>query len=230
MIHVKVEPYSWKEQFRAFGTGVWGLLAPVIVIFGIYSEIFTVLEAGEVVAIYALVVALARRKIKVSEVPEVLRQSAVNGGMILVIVFGALIMGLFMTLLQVPNMVVQAITTSNIPPWAVIVSLMFVYIILGMFLEVVSCMLITLPIVYPLIISLGFDGIRFAVLVTLNMEMALITPPVGMNLYVVKGISKAPLVDILRGVFPFFIILLIGMVLVFFFPQLSTWLPNAMIK
>jgi C4-dicarboxylate transporter DctM subunit len=91
-------------------------------------------------------------------------------------------------------------------------------------------MLITLPIVYPLIISLGFDGIWFAVLVTLNMEMALIIPPVGMNLYVVKGISGAPIVDILKGVFPFFIILLIGMVLVFFFPQLSTWLPSVMVK
>jgi len=226
----KVAPYSWKERFGAFKTAVWGLLAPIIIIGGIYTGIFTVLEAGAVVAIYAVVMSLARKKIKVSQVPEVLRESAVNGGMILVIIVGALIMGLFMTLLQVPNTVVQTVAAANMPGWAVIAVLMLGYIILGMFLEAVSIMMITLPIVYPLIISLGFDGIWFAVLVTLNMEMALVTPPVGLNLYVVKGISGAPIADVVRGVIPFFIIMLIGIVIFAFFPQLSTWLPNIMIK
>lgn len=226
----KVKPYTWKERFGAFKTGIWGLLVPLIIIVGIYTGIFTVLEAGAVVAIYALVMSLARRKIKVSQLPNVLKDSAVNGSLILVIIAGALIMGLFMTLLQVPNTVVSLITAANIPNWAVIATLMVGYIVLGMFLEVVSVMLITLPIVYPLIISLGFDGIWFAVLVTLNMEMALITPPVGMNLYIVKGISGAPITDVVRGVLPFFVIMLIGLVLFAIFPQLSTWLPSLMVR
>jgi C4-dicarboxylate transporter DctM subunit len=91
-------------------------------------------------------------------------------------------------------------------------------------------MLITLPIVYPIIIKLGFDGIWFAVLITLNMEMALITPPVGLNLYVIQGIGNARLAEILKGVTPFFIIMVIWMVVLGVFPSLSTWLPSAMIK
>ncbi|MBM4452614.1 MAG: TRAP transporter large permease, partial [Chloroflexi bacterium] len=228
--YTKIQPYSWKERFGAFKTAIWGLLAPAIILFGIYSGLFTVLEAGAVVALYAFVMALARRKITLRQLPEVLRQSAASGGMILAIFFGALVMGLFITLLQVPNTVVQAISAMNIPGWAVIWLLMLIYIILGMFLEVISVMLITLPIVYPLIISLGFDGIWFAVLVTLNMEMALITPPVGMNLYVVKGISGASISDVVRGMIPFFAIMLVGMLIVYFFPQLSTWLPNLVVR
>ncbi len=226
----RVKPYTWKQRLDALKTATWGLLVPIIIIAGIYTGIFTVLEAGAVVAIYALIMALARRKIKVSQLPNVLKDSAVNGSLILVIIAGALIMGLFMTLLQVPNTVVNFITAAHIPGWAVIAALMVGYIILGMFLEVLAVMMITLPVVYPLIISLGFDGIWFAVLVTLNMEMALITPPVGMNLYIVKGISGAPITEVVRGVLPFFVIMLIGLVIFAIFPQLSTWLPGLMVK
>ncbi len=226
----KIAPYSWKERFRGFKTGIWGLLAPIVLIAGIYSGIFTVLEAGAVVAIYVLVMSLARRKIKVSQMPAFLRDCASNAGMILIIVVGALIMGMLMTLLKLPDTVVNFVSAANIPAWTVIAALMLIYIILGMFLEVVSAMMITLPIVYPLIISLGFDGIWFAVLLTLTMEMALITPPVGLNLFVVQGVSGAPLTDVLRGMVPFFIIMLIGLVLFALFPQLSIWLPSTMIR
>ena len=226
----KAEPYTWKERFGALKTGIWGLLAPLIIVAGIYSGIFTPLEAGAVVAVYALVMSVARGKIKVSQVPRVLKESAANGAMILIIIACALMMGTFMTLLQVPNMVINLIAGSGMPNWAVMVAIMFMYLVLGMFLDVVSVMLITLPVVYPLIIAMGFDGIWFAVLVTLNMEMALITPPVGLNLYVIKGITGAPITDVLRGVFPFFVIMVIGMVLVFLFPQLSTWLPGVMVR
>jgi len=119
---------------------------------------------------------------------------------------------------------------TKLSPAIVIFFLMIMYIVLGMFLEVISIMLITLPIVYPIIIKLGFDGIWFAVLITLNMEMALITPPVGLNLYVIQGIGNAKLADILKGVAPFFWIMVFGMVFLAIFPSLSTWLPNAMIK
>lgn len=226
----KARPYSWKERFSAFKTGIWVLLAPTIILVGIYSGIFTVTEAGAVVVIYALVMGLARRKIKMSQVPQILGQSSVNGGMVLVLFVGALLLGLFMTLLQVPNTVVHFVAAANIPGWAVIAALMLGYIVLGMFLEVISIMLITLPVVYPLIVSLGFDGIWFAVLVTLNMELAQITPPVGMNLYVIRGIFGAPFEDVIKGLIPFFVIMLIGLIIFGIFPQLSTWLPSIMIK
>lgn len=222
----RVLPYSWKERFAALKTGVWGLLAPVIIAGGIYSGLFTVLEAGAVVAIYALVMSLARRKIKLAQLPKILGDSAVNASSLLIIIVGALVLGLFMTMLNAPTAVVNAITASQIPGWAVIIILMLIYIVMGMFLETISIMMITLPIVYPLIISLGFDGIWFAVMMTLNMEMALITPPVGLNLYVVKGVANAPITDVIKGVVPFFIIMVIGIIIFGFFPILSTWLPG----
>jgi len=116
-----------------------------------------------------------------------------------------------------------------LPPWQVMIILMVLYIILGMFLEVVSIMLITLPIVYPLIIKLGFDGIWFAVMITLNMEMALITPPVGLNLYAIQGIAQTRLAYVLKGVWPFFIIMVIFLVFLGLFPSLSTWLPQMIV-
>ena len=115
------------------------------------------------------------------------------------------------------------------PGWGVMVAIILLLTVLGMFLEVIATMMITLPVIYPLIISLGYDGIWFAVMVTLTMEGALLTPPVGLNLYVITGISKAPLTDVLRGVIPFFIIMVLGLFLFYFFPQISTWLPSTMI-
>ena len=102
------------------------------------------------------------------------------------------------------------------------------FIVLGMFLEVVSIMYITMPIVYPLMTSLGFDGIWFGVFVTLLMEMALITPPVGLNTFVIQGISKEPMLKVIKGVLPFMALLAIGLVILFIFPDLATWLPSQM--
>jgi C4-dicarboxylate transporter DctM subunit len=141
-----------------------------------------------------------------------------------------MVMGDYMTLTKIPDMAVELVNSYNLPPWGVLATLMVLYLVMGMFLEVVSIMLITLPIVYPLIIKLGFDGIWFAVIITLNMEMACITPPVGLNLYAIQGISRAPLINVIKGVTPFFFIMLIWMVFLYLFPSLSTWLPSTLVS
>lgn len=224
----KSEATTWRQKAWAVKTGFWALLAPVIILAGIYSGIFTPLEAAGVVVIYAFLMTIIRGQVGMRGIVDILRDCCVNGGMILVIIAGALIMGTFVTLLQIPAKTITFIEQTGISPWQVIVVLMLLYFLLGMFLEVVSVMLITLPVVYPLITSLGFDGIWFAVLVTLNMEIAVITPPVGLNLYVIKGLTGAPLMDILKGVMPFFFIMLLGLIIIAIFPPLSTWLPTAM--
>jgi C4-dicarboxylate transporter DctM subunit len=149
--------------------------------------------------------------------------------MVLSIIVGAMLLGEFMTLTKIPDQAIEFVSSLNMSPWGVMATLMVLYIILGMFLEVVSIMLITLPIVYPLIIKLGFDGIWFAVMITLNMEMACITPPVGLNLYAIQGIAQAKLADVLKGVWPFFIIMVIWMFFLALFPSLSTWLPQVVV-
>ena len=221
---------TWGERFAALKTGIWGLLAPAIIIGGIYSGIFTPLESGAIALAYAVIMVLARRKLKVRELPRILRESSLNSTMVLSIIVGALVLGNLVTLMRIPNIVMEYVAGLGVGRWWVMAAIMLLYIVLGMFLEVISCMLITLPIIYPLIISLGFDGLWFAVMVTLNMEVALITPPVGLNLYCITGIARTSIDKVLRGVWPFFIIMLVGLFLFAIFQPLSTWLPGAMIS
>jgi C4-dicarboxylate transporter DctM subunit len=226
----RLKPVTWGERFRATKAGMWGLLAPVIIMAGIYSGIFTPLESGAIAVFYAIIMVLARGKVKPKDLPKVLADSTLNSTMVLSIMIGAMLLGDFITLMKVPDMAMSVVESLRLSPWGVMVMVMLMYLGLGMFLEVISCMLITLPVIYPLITSLGFDGVWFAVLVTLNMEMALITPPVGLNLYVITGIASTPLANVLRGVFPFFLIMVAGLILIALFPALSTWLPGIMVR
>lgn len=229
-LHADGVGVTWRERMKATRTGLWGLFAPAIIIGGIYSGIFTPLESGAVAVIYAIAMVLLRRKVKLAEVMKVLRHSTLNGTMVLGIIVGAMILGKFMTMMRVPNLALDFVSTLEISRWGILICIIIMMSILGMFLEVVSVMMITLPVIYPIIISLHFDGIWFAVIVTLTMELALLTPPVGLNLYVISGISKAPLARVLRGVIPFFVIMLICLVIYILFPGLSTWLPHTMIS
>ena len=226
----KVKPATWKERMQASFSAFWGLLAPLIILGGIYSGVFTPMEAGAIAVVYVLLMVLIRGKMKIKGIGQVALLATNNSTMILSIIVGAMLLGDYMTLSKIPDQATDFIANSNFSPTQVIIFLMAMYVVLGMFLEVISIMLITLPIVYPIIIKLGFDGIWFAVLITLNMEMAIITPPVGLNLYVIQGICNARLSEILKGVTPFFIIMVIWMVVLGVFPSLSTWLPSAMIK
>ena len=228
----KVErvPPTWKDRFYSIYNAKWALFTPIIIIGGIYAGVFTPMEAAAVAGIYSLLMMIGRRKITARNFLPVIRDAVGSSTALIVIIFGALVMGHFMTMLDLPNLVIAKVTEAGMSRWGVIVMLMFGFMIMGMFLEVISIMLITLPVVYPLIIALGFDGIWFAVMMILNMELALITPPVGLNLFVIQSIEEAKLSTVLRGVAPFFLLMLVGLVIVALFPSLSTWLPNLMVK
>jgi len=144
------------------------------------------------------------------------------------IVVGAMILGTIITFLQVPQNVCAFIGRLTWPPWAIMAILCFLYIVLGCFLEVVSILMITTPIVYPLIIQLGYNGVWFGVFLVLLMEMALITPPVGLNLYVIQGIAKTGIEPVIKGVWPYMILLVLGLFMLYFVPELILWLPGTM--
>ena len=226
----KEEIVSWSERWRALGKAIWVILVPVIIVAGIFSGIFTVLECGAVASLYTIIMVLVRKKIRVRDLPRILSECGLNAGFILIIIAAALTMGRFITLLRVPQLAMSAISSSNLEPGWVILAIMIMLGGLGLFLEVASVMMITLPVLYPIVTGLGFDGIWFAVLMTLNMEMAIITPPVGLKLYVIQGIAQSRLAPIIRGMFPFYFIMLIGMLILYFFPWLSLYLPNLMIR
>lgn len=224
----KVRPFPWNERFGVFKSSFWALMAPVLVIGSIYSGIATPTEAGALSVIYALIVSLLRRNIKLGQLNEIMAISTRSSSMILMIIIGALLLGAITTFLQVPQKVIDLVVSLNAANWVVMVLLCIMYVILGMFLEVISILLITMPIVYPLIIHMGYNGVWYGVFIVALMEMALITPPVGLNIYVIQGIADASMSDVVRGVLPFMVLLLVGLILMWAFPQLVLFLPGTM--
>lgn len=226
--YIKAETPTWSERWRALYNAIWVILVPVIIILGIFSGVFTVLECGAAGALYTFVMLLARKKLTFRQIPAVLSECGINAGFIMIIIAGALIMGRYITLLQVPQSAMAAITAMEMSPGLVVFAIIVLLTILGLFLEVASVMMITLPVIYPVIVGLGYNGIWFAVIMTVAMEMAIITPPVGMNLFVIQGFTSARLQTIVKGVFPFFLIMLLSLFIFYFFPQICLMLPELM--
>lgn len=226
--YTKMERCTLKDRMKNLVTSVWGLLTPVIILVSIYTGFCTPTEAAAVAVVYALVVSLIRGKIKPKQIVQITKSGNGSAGMIMMIVAGALIFGNLITITQVSQKIIGYVSAQQIPAGFVLLIMCLLFVVLGMFLEVISIMYITMPIVYPLIISLGYNGIWFGVFVTLLMEMALITPPVGLNTYVIQGISKEPMSTVIKGALPFMLMLALGLLLLYLFPGLATWLPSQM--
>jgi C4-dicarboxylate transporter, DctM subunit len=224
----KVSAFSWKDRALVLKSSIWAILAPLLIIGSIYSGLCTATEAAALSVVYALIVSLARRNLSFSDLNKVMATSTRSSCMVLMIIVGALIMGAIVTFLQIPPNLVAWIKSLGVANWVVMLFLTIIYIILGMFLEVASILLITIPIFYPLIKELGYNGVWFGVCVVALMELALITPPVGLNLFVIQGIGKASLKDVSIGAFAFMILLLAGLLIMWFFPQIVLYLPGTM--
>jgi len=200
----------------------------VIIIGGIYAGIFTPTEAAAVAVAYSGFVAFGIKRIPPARLKTICLQTLQTTSMIFFIIIGALIFGHIVTILQVPQKIITFLGRAGISPLAFIVLIGIIFIFLGDFLEVVSITLITLPLIYPILLALGIDPIWFAVIMCINMEFALITPPVGLNLFVINGIVKdAGLLEVFQGTLPFMILMLLTLIIVIAFPFLSTWLPAA---
>lgn len=223
-----VETYTLKDRIRLIKSGGPVLMAPIIVLGGIYLGIFTPTEAAAVSVIYGIVLSIVRGRLRLDNFVSCLVESTRTSVMLMMIIVGATILGSVVTILRLPQNASELIMASGIPGWIVVVMMCMLLFILGMFLECASITLICTPIFFPVIEKLGYDPIWFAVLFTVNMEMALITPPVGMNLYVIQATTGDNLEIIMKGVLPWVFIMLLGIVIIGLFPQLSTWLPSMM--
>jgi len=217
-----------KQQLTIIKRAFWGFMLPVVMLGGMYFGIFTPTEAAAVGTLYSLVICLGSRKLTFKKLPGVLAESTKTIGMLFMIIVGAMIVGNVVTRLQVPQSLTSAILAKDIPGWVFIAAVMGFCIILGMFLECASITLIMIPILYPALSALGYNIMWFAVLFTINMELALLTPPVGLNLYVIQQISGARLEEVIKGVLPFIAVLTIGLILIAIWPSLSLWLPSTM--
>lgn len=203
------------------------LTIPLIVLGGIYSGMITVTEAAILSAILAIFLSVAiYRNILVHEVIPILSHAIKNSARLIMIVAFALALGHWISASRITHELVLAVVEMNLSAWQFLLAMSLVMLFLGMFLEVISVMLITLPLVLPLLHLFGISPIHYAIIVTINMELALLTPPVGLNLFVLSSISKAPIEEVIKGVYPFIILLVLLLLLITFVPVLSTWLPG----
>ncbi|BBK35383.1 C4-dicarboxylate ABC transporter permease [Allostella sp. ATCC 35155] len=203
------------------------LAVPVIVLGGIYGGLVTVAEAAALSAFVAILVSvLAYRGCGWSDVPGIIAEALKQAAVLIVIISSALVLGHWLTASGHTRAVVQWVQSMGLEPWQFLIVVNIILFILGMFLEVISVMLITLPLLLPIVEQLGIDKVHFAIIVTVNMEIALLTPPVGMNLYVLASISRAPFGEIVRGITPFVWLMLGLLVVVTYVPVLSLWLPR----
>ena len=218
---------SWAEAFQAFRNSIWGLLLIIIVLGGIYAGLFTPTEAAAVSAVYAFVIAVfVYRDIGLKDVPRVLLGSANMSAMILYIVTNAVLFSFLMTSEQIPQAMTNWITSSGVT-W--IEFLLFVNLLLlaaGNVMEPSSIVLITAPILFPVAVRLGIHPVHLGILMTVNMEVGLCHPPVGLNLYVASGIARMGITELTIAVWPWLVTMLIFLVLVTYLPQMSLWLPR----
>ncbi len=221
---------GWGERLAITRKNLWGLFLPFLIIGGIYSGAFTPTEAAAVGLVYSLFVTLVvYRTISLKQLPTICVKSMMTSSMIAMIIASAVLFGRVMTMLEIPQKLTEFVISNNFSPMMFIIAMNFLMMILGCILETVSIVLLTMPLVTPILHALHIDPIWYAIILTVNMTMALITPPVGMNLYVINGLrDDIHMSEVITGVWPFVLIIGGMLVLTMIFPMMSTWLPSVM--
>ncbi|MCP5281115.1 MAG: TRAP transporter large permease subunit [Rhodoferax sp.] len=220
---------SGREVFQAFRDSMWGLALLVIIMGGIYGGVFTPTEAAAVSAVYALVVAVwVYRDLRIRDLPEVFLESAKTTVMIMFIVANALLFAHVLTTERIPQAIAEQILAVGMSPWMFLLVVNIILLIAGNFMEPTGIILILAPILFPIAIKLGIDPIHLGVIMVVNMEIGMVTPPVGLNLFVTSGVTGMNLVQVTRAALPWLMVLLVFLVLVTYIPEISLALPNAM--
>ena len=219
------------EKIRA--TGKAGAMIGIVVmtIGGIYSGFFTAGEAAGVGAFLAFSLAVVRRAVNRDSLTFTMLQTVRTTAFAFLILIGAHVFNPFLALTQIPTNLAELLTSTNLSPHGILLILLVSFIVLGTFLEGFAILVLTLPIVHPLIIQLGFDPIWFGVVMVIVLEMGLISPPVGVNVFVVKGIAEdVPMSQIFIGILPFWLAMGVCLAIIVAFPQIALYRPNTMIN
>jgi C4-dicarboxylate transporter, DctM subunit len=222
---------SFGTMIKAMRDCIWGLLLIVVVIGGIYSGIFTATEAAAMSAVYAFVVSVfVYRDMGLKDVPKTLLASANMSAMILYIITNAVLFSFLLTSEQIPQQLTAWITGMGLGQVGFLVMVNLLLLAAGNFMEPSSILLITAPLLFPMAMHLGIDPIHLGVLMTVNMEIGMITPPVGLNLYVASGISRLGLTETTKACAPWIIVMILYLILITYVPIISLWLPNLLMK
>ena len=224
-------PYQERAKlgdiWRTFREAIWGLMLIVIILGGIYGGAFTPTEAAAVAAVYAFIVAVfVYKDLKFAEVPHVLLEAGKVTVMLMFIITNAFLFAHVLTTEQIPQAITRLIVAADMPAWLFLVVVNVILLIAGNFMEPSAIILILAPILFPIAIQLGIDPIHFGIIMVVNMEIGLITPPVGLNLYVTSGITGMSLWEVVKAAMPWLSILLVFLVIVTYVPIISTFLPD----
>jgi C4-dicarboxylate transporter DctM subunit len=216
---------SWLVDITTVGPMV---LLIAIIFFTLYSGVATATESAAIGAVLAGVIVILQRRMTKKCLQKTLLNTTSTTCMILFLMFGGLIFALFLTAMGLPQQLSAFVLGASPNPWVIFIMFNIIFLILGMFLEPLSIMMIVLPFVFPFMQQLGFDPVWLGVVLTINCAIGMITPPVGLNIFVLKGATGLPTGEIIRGVIPYIIIFLLGIVLISIFPSIALFLPNSM--
>ena len=195
------------------------------IVFALYSGVITATEVGAVGALAALIIGMLMGRIGFDGLWEAATRAARSSAMILTIVGFSAVIGVFMALNGTTNLLLGVIADSGLPNWAVLVLVLLLLLILGFFLDQLAILILTLPIVFPLMTQLGYDPIWLGVIFVKTAEIGLITPPMGMNVFVVAGVTRVPVTEVFKGTWPFVLTELIILAILVVLPPLALWLP-----
>lgn len=222
---------STGEMLVAIRKSGWAITLPALVLGGMYAGVFTATEAAAAGALLALAIAaLVYRSFGLRDVWECAKDAARTSAMLFMILASAAVFSYALTKLMVPQQIVEMVTKMDMGALGFIIAMMVMIFVLGMFLESIAIILITSPVIMPVMAHLGIDPIWYGVLLVINFEVAMITPPVGMNLFTIKAVTQSPMGPIIRGSLPFVVLMLLSLALVMAFPQLATMLPQSMMN
>lgn len=227
---VVIEKVSLKEKLLALRYLMATVIAFAVLLGGIYLGIFSPTEGGAAGAFVIFLIVLFRRRLSWPNFMLSLKETVTTSAMIFFIIVGAMVFAQFLAVSRLPNFFIDMVISRAVHPLLVVVMILLIYVFLGTFLDAVAMMALTLPILFPLIESLGINGVWFGIMVIKMTEIALITPPLGLNVYVVKGLAPEGtlLEDIFMGIFPFLLMDVLTLALIFIFPQIALWLPGTM--
>ncbi|MGO3743514.1 TRAP transporter large permease [Kerstersia sp.] len=221
------EKASWKERGIAFRDSIWGLMLVVIVMGGIYTGVFTPTEAAAMSAVYAFIIAMfVYKDIKWRDLKRIILESAGMSAMLLYIITNAVMFAFILTSEQIPQNIAAWIVEQGLGIVAFLLFVNVLLLVIGMVMEPSGLVLIMAPILFPVAMKLGIDPVHFGIILVVNMEIGLATPPVGLNLYVASSISKLGLTEVTKATFPWLITGLIFLLMITFIPEITLWLPR----
>ncbi len=220
---------SWAERYAAV-KDVWApILLFIFVIGGLYGGLFTATEGGAMGAAGAFIIGVLSGRLKMDGVKKALLEATRTSAAVFTILIGALLFGYFLTITQTPQKVTEFLTGLGIGRYGVLAIIMLMYLVLGCLMDAMAMIILTVPIIFPLIVQLGFDPIWFGVIVVMTVELGLIHPPVGMNVFVIKTVVKdVDFTTIFKGVAPFIITDILRLIILIAFPVIALWLPSHM--